>query len=67
MWNERFEMLENPVSTKMYYPSDEAVPKRACQQLIDVYKKMHEVENRKTAAKNKKIEECLREIDDIKK
>lgn len=67
MWNERIEMLEDPVRMKMYYSSNEAVPKRACQPLIDVYKKMCAVEDHKAAAKNKKIEECLQEIDNIKK
>jgi len=44
MWNERFEMLENPVKMKLYYSSNETMPK-PCQPLIDVYKKMQEAES----------------------
>lgn len=43
MWNERLEMLEDPKKMKLFYTSDEVVPK-PCQPLIDVYKKMKEAE-----------------------
>lgn len=61
MWNERYEMLENPVKMKLFYPSKQSVPK-PCQPLIDVYKKMHDAENDRA----KKIEECIRSIDSKK-
>lgn len=57
MWNERFEMLENPVKMKLYYPSEESVPK-PCQPLIDVYKKMQQAE----AIRLQRVEECIRSI-----
>lgn len=57
MWNERLEMLENPVKMKMYYPSDESVPK-PCQPLIDIYKKMSEEED----LRRRKIEECIKSV-----
>lgn len=58
MWNERVEMLDNPVRMKLYYPSDESVPKR-CQPLVDVYKKMKNAEE----LRRLKVEECIRAID----
>lgn len=57
MWNERFEMLENPVKMKLFYPSDESIPK-PCEPLIEVYKKMKDEEDRRRQA----IEECIRSI-----
>jgi len=50
-------MLENPVKMKLYYTSEEAVPKPS-QPLIDVYKKMQEAD----ALRLKRIEECIRSI-----
>jgi len=58
MWNERFEMLENPIKMKLYYSSDEIAPK-PCQPLIDVYKKMQEAESPKCII----IKECKCEND----
>lgn len=57
MWNERFEMLENPVRMKLYYPHKESVPK-PCQPLIDAYKKMRDEET----LRRKQIEECKNAI-----
>lgn len=58
MWNERVEMLENPVRLKLYYPSNESVP-RINQPLLDVYKKMSAEEERM----RKRIEECTRLVE----
>lgn len=55
MWNERFEMLENPIKMKLYYSSEETTPK-PCQPLIDVYKKMKEAES-------SSCQKCKREED----
>lgn len=57
MWNERFEMLENPVKMKLFYPSEESVPKIS-QSLIDVYKKMNHEED----LRRKQVEDCIRLI-----
>jgi hypothetical protein len=57
MWNERLEMLENPVKMKLYYPSKELVPKIS-KQLIDIYKKMKHEEDQRL----KQIENCIRSI-----
>lgn len=57
MWNERFEMLENPVRMKLYYPNKKSVPK-PCQPLIDAYKKMHNEE----ILRRKKIQDCINAI-----
>lgn len=57
MWNERFEMLEKPIKMKLYYSSDEVMPK-PCQPLIDVYKQMLKAESDKC----KIIQECIREV-----
>lgn len=57
MWNERLEMLENPIKMKLYYLSEESMPK-TCQPLIDAYKKMCDEE----ALRRKKIEECINTI-----
>lgn len=57
MWNERFEMLENPIKMKMFYASEESVPK-PCLPLIKIYKKMTEEED----LRRRKIEECIKSI-----
>ncbi|CAH1714519.1 uncharacterized protein LOC114129173 [Aphis gossypii] len=54
MWNERLEMLEKPIKMKLYYSSDEVMPK-PCQPLIDVYKQMLEAES----GKCKIVQECI--------
>jgi len=46
MWNERVEMLEKPAKMKMYYTSEEAMPKPS-QPLADVYEKMRKAEQLK--------------------
>lgn len=58
MWNERFEMLENPTRMKLFYPSEESVPKPS-QSIIDVYKKMQEADD----IRRQRIEEFIRSID----
>lgn len=55
MWNERLDMLENPIKMKLFYPSEKSVPK-ICQPLIDAYKKMNDEED----LRRKQIEECIR-------
>jgi len=58
MWNERVEMLENPVKMKLYYSSDKFAPK-PCQPLIDVYKKMQEAESHNCTI----VKECTCAVD----
>ncbi|XP_050435001.1 uncharacterized protein LOC126842156 [Adelges cooleyi] len=50
MWNERLEQLKNPVRMKLYYPSEESVPKPH-RPLVEVYTKMKEAELRKNKCK----------------
>lgn len=50
-------MLENPVKMKLYYSSEESVPK-PCLPLVDIYKKMMEEEDHR----RRRIEECAKLI-----
>lgn len=54
MWNERYEMLENPVRMKLFYPSEQSVPK-PYQPFLDVYEKM----KKEQEFRAKCIEECM--------
>lgn len=58
MWNVRYEMAENPVKMKLYYPTEGSEPK-PCQPYIDAYKQIQEAEERRA----QQIAECIRKID----